>query len=200
MATDGLEIIDRKARENIPSELIPQQEEILAFSQILCQRSIPEILRRYDATRPRNTALEIPTGSELAKSSNNSSDPGYGTMSETGTYDNAGQEERGTCEKPSSATVEDSATHQEATEDKQVQGPQSQTLNLNDPQSQFSGFLNFEDQMHMPKFDFEEFLNNVSADDDMNWNTIVVPEISSPKYDNIKVRSYTSGPWNFASP
>ncbi|KAI1161388.1 hypothetical protein F5B18DRAFT_628405 [Nemania serpens] len=70
MATDGLEIVERTAHEQIPASLIPQTEEIVTFSQLLFQQAIPEILKKYEATRQHNNSpdsgydsLNIPSSS-----------------------------------------------------------------------------------------------------------------------------------------
>ncbi|KAI1742155.1 hypothetical protein F4680DRAFT_446226 [Xylaria scruposa] len=54
MATDGLEIVEQTVHEQIPASLIPQTEEIVTFSHVLFQQAIPEILKKYEATRPHN--------------------------------------------------------------------------------------------------------------------------------------------------
>ncbi|KAI8948876.1 hypothetical protein F4801DRAFT_603989 [Xylaria longipes] len=56
MATDGLEIVEQTVHEQIPASLIPQKEEIVTFSQVLFQQAIPEILKKYEATRPHNSS------------------------------------------------------------------------------------------------------------------------------------------------
>jgi hypothetical protein len=74
MAFDGLQIVDRKAREQIPGDLMPHVDEIAAFSRILFQQAIPEILRNYEATRPHSsspdsghgTLLNVPSSRNLA--------------------------------------------------------------------------------------------------------------------------------------
>ncbi|KAI0967650.1 hypothetical protein F4678DRAFT_239241 [Xylaria arbuscula] len=65
MATDGLEIVEQTARVQISAHLMPQAEELVTFSQILFQQAIPEILKRYESTRPHSS----------------SPDSGYGTLS-----------------------------------------------------------------------------------------------------------------------
>ncbi|KAI1325686.1 hypothetical protein F5Y16DRAFT_422642 [Xylariaceae sp. FL0255] len=52
MDTEGLRMLEEKAREEIPSELMPQTEEIVAFTQKLYQQGIPEIFRIYETSRP----------------------------------------------------------------------------------------------------------------------------------------------------
>lgn len=83
METEGLAIVERKAREYVPSILVPHREEILAFSQVLFQQSIPDILRMYDIARLRN----------------NDPDSGYRTVSEIGTGRNAEDERTGVSTK-----------------------------------------------------------------------------------------------------
>ncbi|KAI0552900.1 hypothetical protein F4679DRAFT_28524 [Xylaria curta] len=56
MATDGLEIVEQTVHEQIPTSLIPQTEEIVTFSQVVFQQAIPEILKKYEATRPHNSS------------------------------------------------------------------------------------------------------------------------------------------------
>ncbi|KAI8963434.1 hypothetical protein F5Y11DRAFT_145711 [Daldinia sp. FL1419] len=82
MATDGLEIVERIAREHIPPDLMPHQDEMLAFSQSLFQQAIPQILQRYDATRPALTnGPDIPKRSGLSSIGGNDGDSGYGSLS-----------------------------------------------------------------------------------------------------------------------
>lgn len=68
MATTGLNIVEQRTREHIPPSLMPHQDDVLAFSQNLFQQAIPEILQRYEASRPPR---------------NNSPDSGYGSLSQT---------------------------------------------------------------------------------------------------------------------
>ncbi|KAI1643011.1 uncharacterized protein F4817DRAFT_320204 [Daldinia loculata] len=82
IATDGLEIVERKAREHIPPDLMPHEDEVLAYSQALFQQAIPEILQRYDASRPINNGPEILKRSGLSSLSGNDCDSGYGTLSQ----------------------------------------------------------------------------------------------------------------------
>lgn len=65
MVNQGLRIVETTARTRIPVDLLPHQEEIVAFSQTLFQQAIPEILEKYEHTRPFN----------------NSPDSGYATAS-----------------------------------------------------------------------------------------------------------------------
>ncbi|KAI1469288.1 uncharacterized protein F4812DRAFT_422621 [Daldinia caldariorum] len=81
MATEGLQIVERAAREHIPHDLMPLQDEVLAFSQTLYQQAIPQILRRYDATRPVHNSPDILKGSGLPSVSGNDCDSGRGTLS-----------------------------------------------------------------------------------------------------------------------
>ncbi|KAI0122041.1 hypothetical protein F4814DRAFT_407421 [Daldinia grandis] len=82
IATDGLEIVERKAREHIPLSLMPQEDEVLAYSQTLFQQAIPEILQRYDATRTIHNGPEILKRSGLSSLSGIDCDSGYGTLSQ----------------------------------------------------------------------------------------------------------------------
>ncbi|OTA92481.1 hypothetical protein M434DRAFT_396449 [Hypoxylon sp. CO27-5] len=59
MATEGLPIVESKARENIPAHLFPHEDELLLFSQVLFQQAVPEILRKYEGTRPKNNNLRV---------------------------------------------------------------------------------------------------------------------------------------------
>ncbi|KAJ8130717.1 hypothetical protein O1611_g2909 [Lasiodiplodia mahajangana] len=56
MAKDGLDIVEQTVHEQIPASLIPQTEELVTFSQALFQQAIPEILKKYEATRPHNSS------------------------------------------------------------------------------------------------------------------------------------------------
>ncbi|KAI8623982.1 hypothetical protein F5Y19DRAFT_456411 [Xylariaceae sp. FL1651] len=56
MATDGLAIVEQTVHEQIPANLMPQTEEIVTFSHVLFQQAIPEILKKYEATRPHNSS------------------------------------------------------------------------------------------------------------------------------------------------
>lgn len=67
MATTGLSIVEQRAREYITPSLMPHQEDVLAFSQNLFQQAIPEILQRYETSRPAR---------------NNSPDSGYASFSQ----------------------------------------------------------------------------------------------------------------------
>ncbi|KAI0850327.1 hypothetical protein F5Y00DRAFT_268461 [Daldinia vernicosa] len=82
IATDGLEIVERKAREHIPPDLMPLEDEVLAYSQALFQQAIPEILQRYDASRPINHGPATLKRSGLSSLSGTDCDSGYGTLSQ----------------------------------------------------------------------------------------------------------------------
>ncbi|KAI1367469.1 hypothetical protein F5Y08DRAFT_298594 [Xylaria arbuscula] len=69
MASDGLEIVEQTVHEQIPATLIPQAEEIMAFSQALFQQAIPEILKKYETTRPHNSSPDSGYGSICLSSS-----------------------------------------------------------------------------------------------------------------------------------
>ncbi|KAI1803065.1 hypothetical protein F4811DRAFT_572379 [Daldinia bambusicola] len=94
MATDGLQIVQRAAREHIPHDLMPLQGEVLAFSQTLFQQAIPQILRRYDATRPVHDTPEIPKKPGLSPARGNDCDSGYGTLSHTSHERDSGNKEQ----------------------------------------------------------------------------------------------------------
>ncbi|KAI0809851.1 hypothetical protein GGR55DRAFT_646964 [Xylaria sp. FL0064] len=72
MATDGLDIVEQTAYEQIPASLIPQTEEIVTFSQVLFQQAIPEILKKYEATRQHNSSPDSGYGGLYFPSSSNS--------------------------------------------------------------------------------------------------------------------------------
>ncbi|OTA52269.1 hypothetical protein K449DRAFT_391479 [Hypoxylon sp. EC38] len=59
MAIEGLPIVERKARENIPAHLFPHEDELLLFSQVLFQQAVPEILRKYEGTRLKNNNSRV---------------------------------------------------------------------------------------------------------------------------------------------
>ncbi|KAI1659483.1 hypothetical protein F4813DRAFT_353115 [Daldinia decipiens] len=61
---------------------MPHEDEVLAYSQTLFQQAIPEILQRYDATRPINSGPEILKRSGLSSLNGNDCDSGYGTLSQ----------------------------------------------------------------------------------------------------------------------
>ncbi|GAP84224.2 hypothetical protein SAMD00023353_0700160 [Rosellinia necatrix] len=67
MATDGFEIVEETAREHIPENLRGNSfgEEVIEFSKLLFQQAVPELLKRFEATRPHGT-----------------SDSGYGTSTD----------------------------------------------------------------------------------------------------------------------
>ncbi|KAI1409282.1 hypothetical protein F5Y13DRAFT_170563 [Hypoxylon sp. FL1857] len=82
MATEGLAVVERKARENIPAHLVPHEDELLLFSQVLFQQAVPEILRKYDATRSKNDNSEVPKEHPPpGLLFNLDSDSGFGTIS-----------------------------------------------------------------------------------------------------------------------
>lgn len=72
METDGLHIVMQTVHEQIPANLAPQTEELVEFSQVLFQQAIPEILKKYEATRQHNSSPDSGFESLNMRSSNQS--------------------------------------------------------------------------------------------------------------------------------
>ncbi|KAI1474293.1 hypothetical protein F4774DRAFT_415002 [Daldinia eschscholtzii] len=103
MATDGLTFVVRTVRKHIPSSLMPHHDEVVAFTQTFFQQIIPEILRRYDTTRPIYNILEIPRRPVLPSMNGNDYDSGYGTLSQTSRERNSGNQRQDIHEAQESA-------------------------------------------------------------------------------------------------
>ncbi|KAI1773307.1 hypothetical protein F4818DRAFT_423870 [Hypoxylon cercidicola] len=142
MVTDGLAIVERKAREHIPSDLMPHREEILAFSQVLFQQSIPDVLRTYDIARLRN----------------NCPDSGYGTLSEAGAGGHSDSERMG-------VSVEDTQV-QGSPSQHVTNADQSNTGNSQQLNGYETSIIDFEGvQMYAPG----QYPTWPTTDPNMNW-------------------------------
>ncbi|KAI0382417.1 hypothetical protein F5Y04DRAFT_252628 [Hypomontagnella monticulosa] len=97
MATEGLEIVKQKTREHIPPNLIPLEDEVSAFSEFLFQQAIPEILRRYDTTRPTSLSPEISREPGSLGLSTHDSESGHGTFSQASGDRRSGYDDGSVC-------------------------------------------------------------------------------------------------------